>query len=201
MDNELKLSAKYCYNLLNLNSAGNGIDRLGKTLYQSKIQLTPHQINAALFAFQSPFSKGVILADEVGLGKTIEAGIVITQYVYERKNKILIIAPASLQRQWENELAEKFGLDTLVIDRKVYNKLKQTGHPNPFELHNKVIICSYQMCSLCKEEIVKVGYDLVVIDEAHKLRNVHNNKAITAKIVPFSISLNACKNLLTIVSP
>lgn len=196
MDNELKLSAKYCYNVLNLNCAGNSVDRLGKTLYQSKIQLTPHQINAALFAFQSPFSKGVILADEVGLGKTIEAGIVITQHIYERKNKILIIAPASLQRQWENELADKFGLNTLVVDRKVYNKLKKTGHPNSFELQNKVLICSYQMCSLCKDEIAKVGFDLVVIDEAHKLRNVHNNKALTAKNILFATK-NSKKLLLT----
>ncbi len=181
MENELRLSAKYCYNYLNLHTGGTSVDRLCNTLYQSKIQLTPHQINAALFAFQSPFSKGAILADEVGLGKTVEAGIVITQYIYERKNKVLIVTPASLQRQWESELYEKFGLDTLVIDRKIYNRLKHTGHTNPFEVKKKVLICSYQMCSLCKEDIEKVGFDLVVIDEAHKLRNVHGNKAITAK--------------------
>lgn len=199
MNGEQKLAAKYCYNVLNLNCVGNGIDRLGKTLYQSKIQLTPHQINAALFAFQSPFSKGVIIADEVGLGKTVEAGIVITQYVYERKNKILIIAPASLQRQWENELAEKFCLDTLVIDRKAYNRLKRSGYQNPFDIPKKVIICSYQMCSLCSEEIANVKYDLVVIDEAHKLRNVHNNKAITSKNI--LTAANSSKKLLLTATP
>ena len=81
------LSAKFCYNYLTLQNGGNGIERLGNTLFRSKIELTPHQINAALFAFQSPFSKGSILADEVGLGKTIEAGIVIAQYLYEKKGK------------------------------------------------------------------------------------------------------------------
>lgn len=196
MENELKLSAKYCYNYLNLHSGGSSVDRLGNTLYQSKIQLTPHQINAALFAFQSPFSKGSILADEVGLGKTIEAGIVITQYIYERKNRVLIVTPASLQRQWENELYEKFGLDTLVIDRKIYNKLKKSGHTNPFDAPKKVLICSYQMCSLCKEDVEKVGFNLVVIDEAHKLRNVHGSKAITSKNI-LSATKNSKKLLLT----
>lgn len=196
MGSTLNLSAKYCYNYLNLHKGGSSVDRLSNTLFQSKIQLTPHQINAALFAFQSPFSKGSILADEVGLGKTIEAGIVITQYVYERKNKILIVTPASLQRQWENELYDKFGLDTLVIDRKTYTKLKKSGHSNPFDLSKKVLICSYQMCSLCKDDIEKVGFNLVVIDEAHKLRNVHGNKAVTSKNI-LAATKHSKKLLLT----
>lgn len=199
MENELSLSAKYCYNYLNLRVGGSSVDRLCNTLYQSKIQLTPHQINAALFAFKSPFSKGTLLADEVGLGKTIEAGIVISQYLYERKNKVLIVTPASLQRQWENELNEKFGIDTLVIDRKVYKKLKNNGNLSPFNVKKKVLICSYQMCSAYKEDIEKVGFNLVVIDEAHKLRNVHGKKAVTSKNI-----LNAtanCKKLLLTATP
>ena len=82
------LSAKYLYNFLQLKNGGTGVERLGNTLFRSKIELTPHQINAALFAFKSPFSKGTILADEVGLGKTIEAGIVLAQYLHEKNCKI-----------------------------------------------------------------------------------------------------------------
>ncbi len=175
------LSAKFCYNFINLQNGGNGIERLGNTLFRSKIQLTPHQINAALFAFKSPFSKGAILADEVGLGKTIEAGIVIAQYLYEQKNKILIVAPASLQRQWESELYDKFGIECSIIDRKAYNSFRRQGYANPFVDVKKVIVCSYQACAMFEKEIEQAVFDLVVIDEAHKLRNVHTNKAITSK--------------------
>lgn len=175
------LSAKFCYNYLTLQNGGNGIERLGNTLFRSKIELTPHQINAALFAFQSPFSKGSILADEVGLGKTIEAGIVIAQYLYEKKGKILIIAPASLLRQWEGELYEKFGIESVILDRKAFNSFRKQGYSNPFVDLKKVVICSYQACSQFEEYIKHSVFDLVVIDEAHKLRNVHSTKAITSK--------------------
>jgi SNF2 family DNA or RNA helicase len=68
--------------------------KLTSILQDAKVDLNPHQIEAALFAFKSPFSKGAILADEVGLGKTIEAGIVLSQHWAEQKRKILIIAPS-----------------------------------------------------------------------------------------------------------
>lgn len=58
---------------------GHGVDRLGRTLFDACVDLNPHQIEAALFALRSPLSRGVLLADEVGLGKTIEAGLVLCQ--------------------------------------------------------------------------------------------------------------------------
>lgn len=177
------LSSKFCYNFITLQNGGDDIGRLGNTLFRSKIQLTPHQINAALFAFKSPFSKGVILADEVGLGKTIEAGIVIAQYIYEQKQKILIVTPAALQRQWECELYDKFGIESVIIDRKAYNSMRRQGYSNPFSDGKKVIICSYQTCAMFKNDIAHTVFDLVVIDEAHKLRNVHTNKAIISKAI------------------
>ena len=73
------LTAKYLYSMLDLKQPGNTVDRIGTTLFNSHIKVTPHQIEAALFAFKSPLNKGCILADEVGLGKTIEAGIVLAQ--------------------------------------------------------------------------------------------------------------------------
>lgn len=190
------LVAKYCVNELLLKRGGSDVERLGTTLYNSKIELTPHQIQAALFAFKSPLDKGVILADEVGLGKTIEAGIVIAQLKYESNAKVLIIAPAALMRQWANELEEKFGLSSIVMDRKQYNYIRKNGLLNPFDYDTDVIICSYQMCGSFKDDILLSGINLVVIDEAHKLRNVHNEKSITANNVKSAIA-NKKKILLT----
>jgi len=196
MDNARPFSALYAYNLLDLKKAGSSVDRIGRTLFGSKIKLTPHQIQAALFAFKSPISKGVVLADEVGLGKTIEAGIVLAQLWFERKRKIIVVAPASLMKQWQNELEEKFGLPSMIMDRKSYMQGIRKGYTNPFVVRDLIIICSYQTCSNYKDEIFTAGFDYAVIDEAHKLRNVHNEKAITANNVKYALS-NTKKMLLT----
>ncbi|MFN9334567.1 MAG: SNF2-related protein, partial [Planctomycetota bacterium] len=79
---------------------GAGVDRLSMSLFDAAVDINPHQIEAALFALQSPLSKGVLLADEVGLGKTIEAGIVLCQFWAERKRRLLVICPASIRKQW-----------------------------------------------------------------------------------------------------
>src|SRR4030065_2315143 len=89
---------------------GTGVDRLSKSLFDACVDLNPHQIEAALFALKSPVSKGVVLADEVGLGKTIEAGIVLCQYWAERKRRLLVICPASIRKQWALEIEEKFSI-------------------------------------------------------------------------------------------
>ena len=118
---EICYSAKYLSEKLSLNHFGDGTDRIGQTLFNAKISLNPHKIQAALFAFSSPVSKGVMLCDEVGLGKTMEAGIAISQYWCERKRNIIVIALASLTRQWAAELEEKFSIPSIVVDRKYYN--------------------------------------------------------------------------------
>lgn len=189
-------TAKYIYNLLDLKQTGNSVDRIGATLFNSKIKLTPHQIEAALFAFKSPLSKGSILADEVGLGKTIEAGIVLAQLWNEHKRKILIVGPASLLRQWSAELLEKFNLPSIVMDRKNYNLLKKSGFRNPFIQKDAIIICSYHMCAASKEDIIKASFDLCVIDEAHKLRNVWTGKNVISTDIKTAL-INTKKILLT----
>lgn len=179
---------KYCVNMLQLKNSGNGVDRIGSALFGSKIKLTPHQIQAALFAFDNPLNKGVLLADEVGLGKTIEAGIILSQLWNEGKTRMLIVAPASLMRQWSSELYDKFHLDSFIMDRKMYNQRKVIGYENPFKNAKSIIICSYQMCSASKDDIYNAGFDYVIVDEAHKLRNVHNEKTVMANNVKFAIS-------------
>ena len=81
--------SQYWAHLLTLKSSSDTIDNLSRSIANARVDLNPHQVDAALFAFRSPLSKGAILADEVGLGKTIEAGIVLSQKWAERRRRIL----------------------------------------------------------------------------------------------------------------
>jgi len=149
---------------------GEGVDRLSRSLFDACVDLNPHQIEAALFALRSPVSKGVLLADEVGLGKTIEAGLVICQSWAENHRRILVLCPASLRKQWAQELEEKFHLPSIVLDARTYDDRIRNGHPEPF-LGDGIVICSLHFASRHAKEIKPVPWDLAVIDEAHKLRN------------------------------
>jgi superfamily II DNA or RNA helicase len=149
---------------------------LSAALMDAQVDLNPHQVEAALFAFRSPFSKGAILADEVGLGKTIEAGLVITQRWAEQRRRVLIIAPASLRKQWAQELADKFFIRSVILESKSFNDAVKQGIREPFMRSAKdpaVIICSYQFAAKMADEVMATPWDLVVCDEAHRLRNVY----------------------------
>mgnify|MGYP001275316570 FL=1 len=102
----------------------NTVDRLSRTLFDACVDLNPHQVDAALFALRSPLTRGVLLADEVGLGKTIEAGLVLCQFWAERKRRLLVICPASLRKQWAMELEEKFNLPTLILENSQFRQLQ-----------------------------------------------------------------------------
>lgn len=147
-------------------------EKLAGALLDAQVDLNPHQVEAALFAFKSPLSKGAILADEVGLGKTIEAGLVLAQKWTEGRRRVLIITPANLRKQWSQELEEKFFLPTLILEARNYNKMKKEGVRRPFE-QKKLVICSFQFAARHVEELMVIPWDLVVIDEAHRLRNVY----------------------------
>ena len=139
----------------------------------AKIDMNPHQIDAALFALKSPVARGVLLADEVGLGKTIEAGLVMAQRWAERHHKILLIVPASLRKQWEQELEDKFELPSRILDSQVAEAEEKAGRSNPFDQDQKIVICSYEYASRKKEWLQNIHWNLVVFDEAHKLRNLY----------------------------
>lgn len=79
-------------------AASSSMDCMAGALLDAQVDLNPHQIDAALFATSNPLSKGVILTDEVGLGKPIEAGLLIAQKWAERKRRILVITPANLRK-------------------------------------------------------------------------------------------------------
>ncbi len=150
-------------------SGGDGVDRLTQSLFNASVDLNPHQVEAALFAIRSPLSKGVLLADEVGLGKTIEAGLVLCQYWAERKKKLLVVCPASLRKQWQIELEEKFNLPAIAVDSRLFKKAEKEGL-NVFN-QDKVIIVSYHYAARMAEQLRLIQWDMAVIDEAHKLRN------------------------------
>ncbi len=162
--------AKYFAHDLTRRSVG-GIDRLSMALFDASVDLNPHQIEAALFALESPLSKGVILADEVGLGKTIEAGIVLCQLWAERKRRLLVICPASLRKQWALELQEKFNLPARVLDSKSVQDDERKGRSSLAE--QAILVMSFNYASSLREEIKAISWDMVVIDEAHKLRNAY----------------------------
>ena len=114
--------AKYLAYELTRRVGADQADKLAQSLSNATVDLNPHQVDAALFAFRSPLSRGAILADEVGLGKTIEAGIITSQLWAEKKRRILVIAPASLRKQWSRELVEKFFIPSVLIESKSYNR-------------------------------------------------------------------------------
>src|ERR1700751_3372323 len=113
--------------------APDSAEKLAGAVAGAQVDLNPHQVDAALFAFASPLSKGALLADEVGLGKTIEAGLVISQRWAEGKRRILIIAPSNLRKQWHQELNEKFFIPCTILESKSYNAAIKSGHFRPFD--------------------------------------------------------------------
>ncbi len=192
-----KYHAKYFAHELTKKCPSDSIQKLMVSLADAQVDLNPHQVDAALFAFCSPFSKGVILADEVGLGKTIEAGIVLSQKWAEGKRKILIIVPSSLRKQWMQELADKFFLPSAIIETPSFNKAVKQGKVNPFDLKENIAICSYHFARNKEEYVRMVNWDLVIIDEAHRLRNVYRTDNKIAKTIRSSIETVTNKVLLT----
>lgn len=190
---------RYFAEQLSLKRPQSSIDNLASAMSGTKVDLNPHQVDAALFALKSPLSSGALLADEVGLGKTIEAGLVLSQFWAERKRKILLIVPASLRMQWRQELAEKFFIDSILMEAAPFNKARREGRPNPFDVDGRVVICSYNFAARKDAEIRTVPWDLVIMDEAHRLRNVYKKSNVTGK--KLKRALEDRKKLLLTATP
>ena len=187
--------AKYYAHELQRSYANDHVGKLAGLLFDAQVEPKPHQIDAALFALQTPFLPGVIMADEVGLGKTIEAGIVITQYWAERKRSILIVTPSSLRQQWKQELYEKFLIPASILDPKSKDALlaQTTGR------QSEVLICSYEFAQRHEQSLLR-AWDLVVADEAHRLRNHWTGKGKTAEAVSHIVA-GAHKTVLLTATP
>lgn len=179
--------AKYFAYELTKRCSSDSVEKLAGAVASAQVDLNPHQVDAALFAFKSPLSKGALLADEVGLGKTIEAGLVLSQKWAENKRRILIITPSNLRKQWHQELTEKFFLPCRLLESKSYNAAIKQGQFRPFE-GSEIIICSYQFAKSKADDVCSVSWDLVVIDEAHRLRNVYKPKNVIANTLKTALA-------------
>jgi SNF2 family DNA or RNA helicase len=190
--------AKYFAYELTKRCPSDSVEKLAGALADAQVDLNSHQVDAALFAFGSPLSKGALLADEVGLGKTIEAGLVLSQKWAERKRRVLVITPSNLRKQWYQELTEKFFLPCRILESSAYNATVKQGHFHPFE-GTDVVICSYHFAKSKAPDIDKVPWDLVVIDEAHRLRNVYKPSNVIANTL--KLALAGKRKLLLTATP
>ena len=148
--------------------------QLGQALGAARVDINPHQVHAAVFALQRLSlggDRGVLLADEVGLGKTIEAGLVLAQGWAMGQRRLLAIVPAMLRKQWHAELVEKFGLPAVVVEGADIATAR-----------DGVVICSYQAAARHAIALSRVRWDLAVLDEAHRLRGLARGAVIAAAV-------------------
>lgn len=199
MENYTPHQSRYFAEQLLLKRPPSSVDSIVSAMSGVKVDLNPHQVDAALFAMKSPLGNGALMADEVGLGKTIEAGLVLAQCWAERKRHILLIVPAALRMQWRAELSDKFYIESMLMESTVYNKRKKEGQTNPFDVTDKVIICSYQFASKKAIDLHLVPWDLVIVDEAHRLRNVYKSNNVMGK--KLKVALQGRKKLLLTATP
>lgn len=187
MTNLTSYHAKYFAYELTKRCASDNVEKLAAALSDAQVDLNPHQVEAALFAFRNPFSRGAILADEVGLGKTIEAGLLISQKWAERKRRLLVIVPANLRKQWSQELADKFHLPSAILENRSFNEAFRSGNLNPFQ-RDGIVLCSYQSARTKEPYLRQTNWDLVVIDEAHRLRNVYKASSKIATAIKLAVA-------------
>ena len=144
---------------------------------ESHIDPNPHQINAFCAAIDAMKTGGMVLADEVGLGKTIEAGLVLRYMLESGSKKVLIALPASLRKQWELELEDKFDLSSVILDRLTVEHDAKDWHRKLADRQGvMIVITSYDYSSKLMKRFPDVKWDFLIIDEAHNLRNLNNTK-------------------------
>jgi len=160
-------------------------------LESSHIDINPHQVEAFTFALSSLPDGGCILADEVGLGKTIEAGLVLKYLLASGNKKILLIMPSNLRKQWQLELEDKFDISSNIIDSSNIDEYDRS-----IKKSQSVIIVSYNFAAKQKNMLANVAWDYCVFDEAHRLRNVYKNGAKTANAI-FDYTKSIPKIMLT----
>jgi len=175
----------------------------------SKAKLLPHQVGV-VHKVMSDFRTGGLLADEVGLGKTIETGMILKEYLCQKLTKILILTPASLTTQWRDELKSKFDEEFIIYDQETRKNLGRQ-HKNIWLAHDK-IICSIDTAKqqYCRDDITATEWDVVIVDEAHKLKNrktenykllevLPKNRVLFLTATPLQNKLEELYNLISLI--
>jgi len=148
-------------------------------LMGARVQLLPHQLYIA-HQVATRYAPRVLLADEVGLGKTIEAGLIIhQQLITGRADRVLIVVPDSLIHQWLVEMLRRFNLSFTIMDEERYQALNQDGEEssNPFD-SAQLVLCS--LSNLTSNPAIyadaqAANWDLMIVDEAHHLQWQQDN--------------------------
>ena len=160
-------------------------DKFMPAFASSDIKVYPYQVGAALFATRSPYSKGVVLMDESGLGKSTEAMLVVTQKWYEGKTRILIVVPnADLLVQWQKQIETKYSIPNITISNA--EQFQSAG--NTFD-QDAVILTTFDFAAQNSEEVGKIIWDLTVFEEASLLASVHKEDNKQARILLLRIQL------------
>ena len=189
-------------------------------LLDTSIDINPHQVDAFCAAVKALKTGGIILADEVGLGKTIEAGLVIKYVIKSGAKKILISLPASLRKQWEVELLEKFDFQdgvVKILDKQAinYDPIGILDHWLKDPQKECIALTSYDFSSKLMKKYPSVKWDFIVIDEAHNMRNIfhgtkrakrlydqsHNIPKILLTATPLQNNLSDLHGLVSFIDP
>jgi superfamily II DNA or RNA helicase len=151
-------------------------DIQSKRIWAERFEPFAHQIkNLITFCRRAPVA---LLADDVGLGKTISAGLVLSELMVRKKvSRALIVAPKLLLPQWQEELAVKFGVPAETATGAQITAAVRRGMP--------VVVTTYHSIRAYLDELRRSNFDMIVLDEAHKLRNLHG----TAQPPQFAVGL------------
>lgn len=171
---------------------------------QDRIKLLDHQLQAAHRALFR-MSGGALFADEVGLGKTIEVGMVLKEMDFrDTRDSFLVLTPAQLAPQWQNELSEKFMLDFVTNYDESFRG---------FDAHDKIIASvDTAKGKRNKEDVLSRRWDVVVLDEAHYIRNEDTKRyelieeldygeAFFATATPIQNDITDLYNIINLIRP
>jgi len=161
---------------------------------RSNIEIFSHQIYASTFALSNPFVKGFILGDEAGLGKTMEALLILAQYI-NTDNNVLVVVPSPTIENWLINIVRVFNFKCVVLDN--VERPARVDFGTSFKDFQKgIVLTTYDYLTANAEKFKEFDWQLCILDEAHRFRTYKIKENKTADIV-LSIVPNAKKILLT----